>query len=125
MLGQSKSAYQAGIDAACELIDFLRFNVSFARQILGQQPISVAGVWNRVDHRPLEGFVYAITPFNFTAIAGNLPTAPALMGNTVIWKPSPTQQFAAHFTMRLLEAAGLPPGVINLLTGDEIGRAHA
>ena len=118
MLGQSKSAYQAEIDAACELIDFWRFNVSFARQILAQQPISVPGVWNRTDYRPLEGFVYAITPFNFTAIAGNLPTAPALMGNTVVWKPSPTQTFAAHLTMQLLEAAGLPPGVINLLTGD-------
>jgi 1-pyrroline-5-carboxylate dehydrogenase len=118
MLGQSKSAYQAEIDAACELIDFWRFNVGFARQILAQQPISTRGVWNRTDYRPLEGFVYAITPFNFTAIAGNLPTAPALMGNTVVWKPSPTQTFAAYLTMRLLEAAGLPPGVINLLAGD-------
>ncbi|HYZ69595.1 MAG TPA: L-glutamate gamma-semialdehyde dehydrogenase [Mycobacterium sp.] len=120
MLGQSKSAYQAEIDAACELIDFLRFNVAFARQILAQQPISVRGVWNRTDYRPLEGFVYAITPFNFTAIAGNLPTAAALMGNTVVWKPSPTQTFAAYLTMQLLEAAGLPPGVINLLAGDGI-----
>ena len=119
MLGQSKTVTQAEIDAACELIDFLRFNVSFARKILEEQPVAHSkGVWNRVDHRPLEGFVYAITPFNFTAIAGNLPTAPALMGNTVIWKPSPTQQLAAHFTMRALEAAGLPPGVINMLTGD-------
>ncbi len=120
MLGQSKSAYQAEIDAACELIDFLRFNVGFARQIMAQQPISSRGVWNRTDYRPLEGFVYAITPFNFTAIAGNLPTAPALMGNTVVWKPSPTQTFAAYLTMQLLEAAGLPPGVINLLAGDGI-----
>ncbi|MFN3004275.1 L-glutamate gamma-semialdehyde dehydrogenase [Mycolicibacterium wolinskyi] len=120
MLGQSKTAYQAEIDAPCELIDFWRFNVAFARQILAQQPISSPGVWNRTDHRPLEGFVYAITPFNFTAIAGNLPTAPALMGNTVVWKPSPTQTFAAYLTMQLLEAAGLPPGVINLLTGDGI-----
>ncbi|MDH6197590.1 1-pyrroline-5-carboxylate dehydrogenase [Mycobacterium frederiksbergense] len=120
MLGQSKTAYQAEIDAPCELIDFWRFNVAFARQILGQQPVSGPGVWNRTDHRPLEGFVYAITPFNFTAIAGNLPTAPALMGNTVVWKPSPTQAFAAHLTMRLLEAAGLPPGVINLVNGDGI-----
>jgi 1-pyrroline-5-carboxylate dehydrogenase len=120
MLGQSKTAYQAEIDAACELIDFWRFNVHFARQILAEQPRSAPGVWNRVDHRPLEGFVYAITPFNFTAIAGNLPTAPALMGNTVVWKPSPTQQFAAHFLMRLLEEAGLPPGVINLVSGDGI-----
>jgi 1-pyrroline-5-carboxylate dehydrogenase len=100
------------------LIDFWRFNVHFGAQVLAEQPISAPGVWNRLDHRPLEGFVYAITPFNFTAIAGNLPTAPALMGNVVIWKPSNTQLFAAHFTMRLLEEAGLPPGVINLLTGD-------
>jgi 1-pyrroline-5-carboxylate dehydrogenase len=120
MLGQSKTAQQAEIDSACELIDFWRFNVHFARQIMAEQPESSPGVWNRVDHRPLEGFVYAITPFNFTAIAGNLPTAPALMGNTVVWKPSPTQQFAAHFTMRLLAAAGLPPGVINMVTGDGI-----
>ena len=120
MLGQSKTAYQAEIDSPCELVDFWRFNVAFARQILAQQPISSRGVWNRSDYRPLEGFVYAITPFNFTAIAGNLPTAPALMGNTVVWKPSPTQTFAAYLTMQLLEAAGLPPGVINLLTGDGI-----
>ncbi|WP_340539854.1 L-glutamate gamma-semialdehyde dehydrogenase [Nocardioides sp. GXZ039] len=119
MLGQSKTAFQAEIDAACELIDFWRFNVHFARQILAEQPIAnSAGVWNRTDHRPLEGFVYAITPFNFTAIAGNLPTAPALMGNTVIWKPSPTQQLAASMTMELLEEAGMPPGVINMLPGD-------
>ncbi|MFN2537218.1 MAG: aldehyde dehydrogenase family protein, partial [Mycobacteriales bacterium] len=117
MLGQSKTAFQAEIDSACELIDFLRFNVAFGRQVLAEQPVSSPGVWNRMDHRPLEGFVLAITPFNFTAIAGNLPLAPALMGNTVIWKPSPTQQLAAHFTMRLLEAAGLPPGVINMVTG--------
>jgi 1-pyrroline-5-carboxylate dehydrogenase len=120
MLGQSKTAYQAEIDAACELIDFWRFNVDFAREIQAEQPISTRGVWNRTDYRPLEGFVYAITPFNFTAIAGNLPSAPALMGNTVVWKPSPTQTFAAYLTMQLLEAAGLPPGVINLLTGDGI-----
>jgi 1-pyrroline-5-carboxylate dehydrogenase len=120
MLGQSKTAYQAEIDSACELIDFWRWNVHFAREVLAEQPVSSTGVWNRVDHRPLEGFVYAITPFNFSAIAGNLPTAPALMGNTVVWKPAPTQQFAAHFTMRLLEAAGLPPGVINMVTGDGI-----
>ncbi|ONI85595.1 1-pyrroline-5-carboxylate dehydrogenase [Saccharothrix sp. ALI-22-I] len=118
MLGQSKTAIQAEIDAACELIDFWRFNVSFGRQLIAEQPQSSPGVWNRTDHRPLEGFVYAITPFNFTAIAGNLPTAPALMGNVVLWKPSPTQSFAAHLTMRLLEEAGLPPGVINLLPGD-------
>ena len=118
MLGQGKTVQQAEIDAACELIDFWRFNVSFARRILAEQPISSPGVWNRTDYRPLDGFVYAITPFNFTAIAGNLPTAPALMGNTVIWKPSPTQQLAAHLTMQLLEEAGLPAGVINLLPGD-------
>ncbi len=117
MLGQSKTVFQAEIDAACELIDFLRFNVGFGRQLLAEQPVSSPGVWNRMDHRPLEGFVLAITPFNFTAIAANLPLAPALMGNTVVWKPSPTQQFSAHFTMRLLEAAGMPPGVINLVTG--------
>ncbi len=120
MLGQGKTVQQAEIDSACELIDFWRFNVGFARQILADQPISSPGVWNRTDYRPLDGFVYAITPFNFTAIAGNLPTAPALMGNTVLWKPSPTQQFAAHFTMDLLEASGLPPGVINLLPGDGV-----
>src|ERR671921_618043 len=120
MLGQSKTCYQAEIDTPCELVDFWRFNVAFGRQILTEQPISSPGVWNRFDHRPLEGFVLAITPFNFTAIAGNLPTAPALMGNTVIWKPSPTQQLAAHYTLRLLEAAGLPPGVINLLPGDGV-----
>lgn len=118
MLGQSKTCQQAEIDSACELADFWRFNVHFAKQIHGNQPDSGPGAWNRMDYRPLEGFVYAITPFNFTAIAGNLPTAPALMGNTVIWKPSPTQSLAAHLTMRLLEEAGMPPGVINLLTGD-------
>ncbi|HTL22471.1 MAG TPA: L-glutamate gamma-semialdehyde dehydrogenase [Mycobacteriales bacterium] len=117
MLGQSKTVQQAEIDSACELIDFMRFNVAFGRQVLAEQPISSAGVWNRMDHRPLEGFVLAITPFNFTAISGNLPLAPALMGNTVVWKPSHTQQLAAHFVMRLLEAAGLPPGVINMVTG--------
>jgi 1-pyrroline-5-carboxylate dehydrogenase len=118
MLGQSKTAIQAEVDSACELADFWRFNVSYARRILAEQPNSSPGVWNRMDHRPLEGFIYAITPFNFTAIAGNLPTAPALMGNTVIWKPSPTQTLAAWYTMRLLEAAGMPPGVINMMTGD-------
>ncbi|MER5867824.1 L-glutamate gamma-semialdehyde dehydrogenase [Kitasatospora sp. NPDC002040] len=118
MLGQSKTAQQAEIDAPCELVDFWRFNVHFARQILAEQPRSSPGVWNRTDHRPLEGFVYAVTPFNFTAIAGNLPTAPALMGNTVVWKPAPAQSLAAYHLMRLLEAAGLPPGVINLVTGD-------
>jgi 1-pyrroline-5-carboxylate dehydrogenase len=120
MLGQSKTCFQAEIDAACELIDFWRYNVYFAEQILSQQPFNSPGVWNRSDHRPLEGFVYAITPFNFTAIAANIPTAPALMGNTVIWKPSPTQMLSATLTMELLEAAGLPAGVINLLPGDGI-----
>ncbi|HEX2028682.1 MAG TPA: L-glutamate gamma-semialdehyde dehydrogenase [Nitriliruptorales bacterium] len=118
MLGQSKTCYQAEIDAACELIDFWRFNVAYAAEVLGEQPHSPAGTWNRVDHRPLEGFVLAVTPFNFTSIAGNLPTAPALMGNTVLWKPSEKQGYAAHFTMALLREAGLPDGVINLLHGD-------
>ncbi|BAU86292.1 L-glutamate gamma-semialdehyde dehydrogenase [Streptomyces laurentii] len=121
MLGQSKTAQQAEIDTPCELVDFWRFNVSYARQILAEQPPANApGVWNRLDHRPLEGFVYAITPFNFTAIAGNLPTAPALMGNVVVWKPSPTQTHSAVLLMELLEEAGLPKGVINLVTGDGI-----
>jgi 1-pyrroline-5-carboxylate dehydrogenase len=118
ILGQSKSPYQAEIDAACELIDFWRYNVHYATKILSEQPESAPGTWNRMEYRPLEGFVLAITPFNFTSIAGNLPTAPALLGNVVVWKPSPTQQLAAHYIMRLLEAAGLPPGVINLVTGD-------
>ncbi|RCK70927.1 L-glutamate gamma-semialdehyde dehydrogenase [Desertihabitans brevis] len=118
MLGQGKTVQQAEIDSACELVDFLRFNVAFAERIHAEQPVSSPGVWNRVDYRPLDGFVYAVTPFNFTAIAGNLPTAPALMGNTVIWKPSPTQQLAASFTMELLTAAGLPDGVITMLPGD-------
>lgn len=118
MLGQAKTIYQAEIDAVCELADFWRFNAAFARQIYAEQPAANSpGVWNRLDHRPLEGFVYAITPFNFTSIAANLPTAPALMGNTVIWKPSPTQALSAEYTMRLLTAAGLPPGVINLVHG--------
>jgi 1-pyrroline-5-carboxylate dehydrogenase len=121
VLGQSKSAYQAEIDAACELIDFWRFNVHYARRLLAEQPVSSPGSWNRLEYRPLEGFVLAITPFNFTSIAGNLPTAPALLGNVVVWKPAHTQQLSAHFLMRLLEAAGLPPGVINLVTGS--GRA--
>ena len=121
MLGQSKTAYQAEIDAACELIDFWRFNVHFARGILEEQPpANSRGLWNRTDYRSLEGFVYAVTPFNFTAIAGNLPTAPALMGNTVVWKPAHTQQFAAQVVMELLEEAGMPPGVINLAAGDGV-----
>lgn len=118
MLGQSKTAIQAEIDSACELIDFWRYNVHFARQILEEQPPANApGIWNRTDYRSLEGFVYAVTPFNFTAIAGNLPTAPALMGNTVVWKPSHTQQLAAQFLLEILEEAGMPPGVINLVSG--------
>jgi len=118
MLGQAKTVQQAEIDSACELADFWRFNVHFARQVLAEQPIANSrGVWNRTDHRPLEGFVYAVTPFNFTAIAGNLPTAPALMGNVVLWKPSPTQQLAASLTMELLREAGLPDGVINMVPG--------
>jgi 1-pyrroline-5-carboxylate dehydrogenase len=118
ILGQSKSVFQAEIDAACELIDFWRFNVLFARQLLAEQPASGPGMWNRMEYRPLDGFVLAITPFNFTSIAGNLPSAPALLGNTVVWKPSPTQQLSAQVTMALLEAAGLPPGVINMVTGN-------
>ncbi|MEW1545481.1 L-glutamate gamma-semialdehyde dehydrogenase [Streptomyces tsukubensis] len=121
MLGQSKTAQQAEIDTPCELVDFWRFNVAYARDLLAEQPpANSPGVWNRLDHRPLEGFVYAITPFNFTAIAGNLPTAPALMGNVVVWKPSPTQTHSAVLLMQLLEEAGLPKGVINLVTGDGI-----
>jgi len=118
ILGQSKSVHQAEIDAACELIDFWRWNVHFGEQLQRQdQPVSPPGQRNRMDHRPLEGFVLAITPFNFTSIAGNLPTAPAIMGNTVVWKPATTQLLAAHVIIELLEAAGLPPGVINLVAG--------
>ena len=117
MLGQSKTAHQAEIDAACELIDFFRFNVHFAERIYGEQPVSAPGTWNYVDHRPLEGFVYAITPFNFTSIGGNLPTAPAIMGNTVVWKPAATAVLSNYFILRLLEEAGLPPGVINFIPG--------
>ena len=118
MLGQSKTVHQAEIDSAAELIDFFRFNVQFMERIYRYQPISVDGVWNRTDYRPLEGFVFAITPFNFTAIAGNLPCAPALMGNTVLWKPAATAALSAHYVMELLQAAGLPRGVINLVNGD-------
>ena len=120
MLGQSKTAFQAEIDSACELIDFLRFNVHFAERIYREQPESAPGAWNRMDHRPLEGFVYAITPFNFTAIGGNLPTAPALMGNAVVWKPAATALLSNWHFFRLLEEAGLPPGVINFLSGDSV-----
>src|SRR4029450_5449929 len=117
MLGQSKTAHQAEIDAACELIDFWRFNVAFAGEIYRRQPLSSPGVWNRLEHRALEGFVFAVTPFNFTSIGGNLPTATALMGNTVVWKPASTAVYSAHVIMELLEAAGLPPGVINMVPG--------
>jgi 1-pyrroline-5-carboxylate dehydrogenase len=120
MLGQSKTAFQAEIDSACELIDFLRFNVHYAERIYREQPESAAGTWNRLDHRPLEGFVYAITPFNFTAIGGNLPTAPALMGNAVVWKPAGSATLSNWHFYKLLEEAGLPPGVINFLPGDSI-----
>jgi 1-pyrroline-5-carboxylate dehydrogenase len=117
MLGQSKTAHQAEIDAACELIDFWRFNVQYMTRIYKEQPISSPGVWNRLEYRPLEGFVFAVTPFNFTSIAGNLPTSVALMGNTVVWKPASTAAVSAHFLMKLFEEAGLPPGVINLVYG--------
>jgi 1-pyrroline-5-carboxylate dehydrogenase len=118
MLGQSKTAFQAEIDAACELIDFWRFNPFYAQQLYDEQPLSDRTMWNQLDYRPLEGFVYAVTPFNFTSIAGNLPTAPALMGNTVIWKPASSATLSAYYIMRLLEEAGLPPGVINFVPGD-------
>jgi 1-pyrroline-5-carboxylate dehydrogenase len=117
MLGQSKTAHQAEIDAACELIDFWRFNVAWAEEIYRQQPLSSPGAWNRLEHRALEGFVFAVTPFNFTSIGGNLPTAPAILGNTVVWKPASSALYSAHFIMEVLEAAGLPPGVINLVPG--------
>jgi len=117
MLGQSKTAHQAEIDAACELTDFFRFNVEFMTRIYKEQPNSAPGTWNRLEYRPLEGFVFAVTPFNFTAISGNLPSAPALMGNTVVWKPASTAAFSAHFVMRLFQEAGLPDGVINLVYG--------
>ncbi len=117
MLGQSKTAHQAEIDAACELIDFFRFNVERARRIYLEQPESTSGTWNFEEARPLEGFVFAATPFNFTAIAGNLPTAPALMGNTVVWKPAQAAVYSAHFIMQLLAEAGLPAGVINMVHG--------
>jgi 1-pyrroline-5-carboxylate dehydrogenase len=126
MLGQSKNAFQAEIDSACELIDFFRFNVHYLAQIYAEQPLySPSPTWNRLEHRPLEGFVFAVTPFNFTSIAGNLPTAPAIMGNTVIWKPASSAVYSAHFIMELLAEAGLPPGVINLVlgSGSEVGNA--
>lgn len=118
MLAQSKTIHQAEIDAACEFIDFLRFNVQFAEEIYNEQPYSGDGVWNRLSYRPLEGFIYAISPFNFTAIAGNLSAAPAIMGNTIVWKPSDHQILSAHVIMEVFEEAGLPPGVINMVMGD-------
>jgi 1-pyrroline-5-carboxylate dehydrogenase len=118
MLGQSKTVFQAEIDSACELIDFWRYNPYYAQELYGEQPVSTPAMWNQVDYRGLEGFVYAVTPFNFTSIGGNLPTAPALMGNTVIWKPASTAMLSAYYVMKLLEAAGLPPGVINFVPGD-------
>ncbi len=118
MLGQSKTAFQAEIDSACELIDFWRFNPAYAQQLYDEQPLSSNIMWNQLDYRPLEGFVYAVTPFNFTSIAGNLPTAPALMGNTVLWKPAGTAVHSGYYLMKLLEEAGLPPGVINFVPGD-------
>src|SRR5438105_2500661 len=125
MLGQSKTAHQAEIDAACESIDFFRFNVEFMTRIYAEQPVSSPGIWNRMEYRALEGFVFAVAPFNFTAIGANLTTSPALMGNTVVWKPAGTQALSAWITMRILEEAGLPPGVINLVFGPgaEMGAA--
>jgi 1-pyrroline-5-carboxylate dehydrogenase len=120
MLGQSKTAFQAEIDSACELVDFWRYNPYFAEQLYSEQPVSDHAAWNQLDYRGLEGFVYAVTPFNFTAIGGNLPTAPALMGCAVVWKPSATAMLSAHYLLQLLEAAGLPPGVINMVAGDPV-----
>jgi 1-pyrroline-5-carboxylate dehydrogenase len=120
MLGQSKTAFQAEIDAASELVDFWRFNVAFAQELLSEQPDSSHSVWNQMEYRPLEGFVYAVSPFNFTAIGGNLAGAPALMGNAVLWKPASTSMLSSYYVMRVLEAAGLPPGVINFLPGDAV-----
>jgi len=120
MLGQSKTAFQAEIDSASEMVDFFRFNAAFAQELLGEQPVSSHSFWNQIDYRPLEGFIYAITPFNFTAIGGNLTGAPAIMGNTVVWKPAATSILANYYTYKLLEAAGLPPGVINFVPGDPV-----
>src|SRR5436190_6423481 len=118
MLNESKTAHQSEIDAVCEAIDFLRFNVHFAQRIYRDQPFSAAGTWNQMDYRPLEGFVFAVTPFNFTAIASNLPAAPALMGNTVVWKCASSTVYSNYKMARILEEAGLPPGVINFVPGD-------
>jgi 1-pyrroline-5-carboxylate dehydrogenase len=125
MLGQSKTVFQAEIDSACEMIDFWRFNTSFAQDLYEEQPVSTSGVWNAMEYRALEGFIYAITPFNFTAIGGNLTTAPALMGNTVVWKPASSAMLSAYYTYKVLEAAGLPPGVINFLPGDAVQITNA
>src|SRR5262249_39766601 len=124
MLGQSKTIFQAEIDSACELIDFLRWNVHYAEKLYNEQPISAPGMWNALELRPLEGFIFAVTRFNFTAICGNLPTSCALMGNTVVWKPAPTAILSSWYVLQLLEEAGLPPGVINMVVGDPmpIGR---
>ena len=118
MLGQSKTIFQAEIDAACEIVDFFRFNVHYAQELLNEQPISDHTMWNQLEYRGLEGFVYAVTPFNFTSIAANLPSAPALMGNAVVWKPASSAMYSAHYVMKLFEAAGMPPGVINFVPGD-------
>src|SRR5687767_14643248 len=120
MLGQSKTVFQAEIDAASELVDFWRFNPHYAQQLYEEQPISSHAMWNALEYRPLEGFVYAVTPFNFSSIAGNLPSAPALMGNTVIWKPASSAMLSAHYILKLLEAAGLPPGVVNFVPGNAV-----
>src|SRR5687767_11122159 len=125
MLGQSKTAFQAEIDAASEMIDFWRFNAYFAQELYGEQPISGPGVWNQMEYRPLEGFIYAVSPFNFTAIGGNLTTAPALLGNTVIWKPASSAMLSAYYTYKVLEAAGLPGGVINFLPGNSVEITNA
>ena len=123
MLGQSKTAHQAEIDAACEAIDFMRFNVHYMTQLYAEQPASSPGIWNRLEHRPLDGFVFAVSPFNFTSIAANLPTAPAMVGNTVVWKPASTSILSNYWLMKLFEAAGMPPGVINFVPGSgaEVG----
>src|SRR6188472_3008121 len=120
MLGQSKTVFQSEIDAACEMIDFWRFNAHFAQELYSEQPLSGPGVWNSMEYRNLEGFIYAVSPFNFTAIGGNLTTAPALLGNTVIWKPASSAMLSGYYTYKVLEAAGLPPGVINFLPGNAV-----
>src|SRR5881392_4022690 len=125
MLGQSKTAHQAEIDSACELTDFLRFNVEYMTRIYAEQPVSSAGVWNRMEYRPLEGFVLAVSPFNFTAIAGNLTSSAALMGNVVVWKPASTAMLSGYYLMRLFQEAGLPEGVINLVYGSGATIGHA